>query len=282
MEEDEFMLEQVKLILKGGAIGVANIIPGVSGGTMAVVLGVYQDLVEAIGNFVTNNEKRREYTGLLLKIALGAISAVLALSWLMDFLLSNYPKHTYLFFVGLIIGSIPSIYRAHEDMVLSVASVFAFLGGILLILAFAFLFPEVDRANNIHLEYQITMSGLALLLLGGVFAGGSMIIPGISGSFVLVLLGQYGVVIKALKEFNFVLLGVVAVGATIGVWGFAKIINFFFKVFPKETLYFILGLIIASLYPIFPGLPEGTKRSLLAILLAFLGVMTAYILGEKG
>jgi len=274
------MFEQVKLILKVGIIGVANIIPGVSGGTMAVVLGVYEDLIDAIGNFFTNKEKRKFYVLFLLKIAFGALVAILALSWVMDFLLLNYPKQTYLFFIGLIAGSVPSIYKTHDDMRPNVSSVLCFLAGLLLILSVVLFLPEVAQTKDVGLQYQVTIPGLILLLLGGIIAGGSMIVPGISGSFVLVVLGQYRVVIKAIKELNLILLGVVAIGAGVGIWGFAKLINLLLKSFPKQTFYFILGLVIASLYPIFPGMPNGIFQSSVAIILTFLGVAIAYRLGK--
>ena len=275
------MSQQIKLILKGAVIGVANIIPGVSGGTMAVVLGVYGDLIEAISNFITSKEKRKVYIAFLLKIASGALVAIIALSWVMDFLLINYPKKTYLFFIGLIAGSIPSVYNTHDDMKLNLSSVISFLAGLLLILSFAWFFPEAEKTKDISFQYEVTSISLILLLFGGIFAGGSMIVPGISGSFVLVLLGQYRVVIKAIKELNLILLGVIAVGAALGVWGFAKLINFLLKSFPKQTFYFILGLVIASLYPIFPGLPNGIIQASFAIMLAFLGAGIAYGLGSK-
>ncbi|MFQ5640049.1 MAG: DUF368 domain-containing protein [bacterium] len=275
------MFEQIKLILKGGVIGVANIIPGVSGGTMAVVLGIYEDLIEAISNFATNRERRKEYAVLLIKVGTGAIITVIALSWVMDYLLSNYPKHTYLFFIGLIIGSVPSIYQTHEEMKPAPASVMTFFAAGVLIISLGYFFPEIEHSNDINFEYQITVSGLALLLIGGIFAGGSMIVPGISGSFVLVLLGQYQVIIKAIKEFNLILLSVVALGAVTGVWGFAKLIDVLLKKYPKETFYFILGLVIASVYPIFPGLPKGMVQAGVAISLAVLGVTAAYMLGRR-
>ncbi len=275
------MIEQIKLMVKGGIIGVANIIPGVSGGTMAVVLGIYEQLIEAIGNFVTDKEKRKEYILFLAKIGIGAVVAIGVLSWLMDFLLTHYPQYTYLFFIGLIAGSIPSIYNVHDDMKPTAGAIISFIAGMALILSFALLFPEVEKSKDINFEYQLTMASGGLLLLGGILAGGSMIVPGISGSFMLVLLGQYQVVIKAIKEFNVVLLGIIAVGAGAGVWGFAKLIDVLLKKFPKETFYFILGLVVASLYPIYPGLPEQMSAAALAIALTFLGVGVSYYLGER-
>ena len=104
------------LMLKGGAIGIANIIPGVSGGTLAVVLGIYEYLIESISNIATDKEKRKEYLLFIVKVAIGAVVVVFLTATLMKFLLENYNIYTNLAFAGLIAGSIPSIYKSHKDM----------------------------------------------------------------------------------------------------------------------------------------------------------------------
>lgn len=273
--------DKISLMLKGGVIGVANIIPGVSGGTMAVVLGIYEKLIEAIGNLATDKEKRKDYIIFLGIVGMGAAAAIVILSWLMDFLLTDYPIYTYLFFIGLIAGSIPSIYKTHDDMDINGSSILTFLLGMATILAFVFLFLEVEKSKDINFEYQLTAAGIGLLFLSGILAGGSMIVPGISGSFILVLLGQYRVIIKAIKEFDVLLIGIVAAGAGAGIWGFAKLIDFLLKRYPKQTMYFILGLVVASLYPIFPGLPEGGGATALAILIGISGFAVAFLLGAR-
>lgn len=275
------MSEMLKLMAKGGVIGIANIIPGVSGGTMAVVLGIYERLIEAIGNFVTQPQKRREYIGFLAQIGIGAIVAVLVLSWLMDYLLSNHQAYTYMFFIGLIAGSVPSIFNAHHEMRPTLPALLAFLAGMALILAFAIAFP-IDKEANPNVEIQLGAYGLTMLLISGILAGGSMIMPGISGSFILVLLGQYSVVIRAVKELNLPVLAIVGVGAVIGVWGFAKLIDYLLKRFPKQTIYFILGLVIGSLYPIFPGVPVGGGGVVAISAVLLIGAfLISYLLGKR-
>lgn len=249
---------------------------------MAVVLGVYERLIEAIGNVATDREKRKSHFFFLTQILSGAAAAIILLSWLMDFLLNNYPAYTYLFFIGLIAGSIPSIYRSHSEMRPAPAAALACGAGFALILAFSLFAPEsaalAQKGSEIH---RMTIPVISMLVLSGFLAGGSMIVPGISGSFILVLLGQYHTIILAVKNFNFLVIGVVGVGAMLGIWGFAKLIDRLLKAYPRETVYFILGLVTASLYPIFPGLPATGRGIALAVLLAAGGVLISFKLGQK-
>ena len=275
------MSEILKLMAKGGVIGIANIIPGVSGGTMAVVLGIYERLIEAISNFFTQPQRRREYFSFLAKIGIGAVLAVLVLSWLMDYLLTYHQAPTYMFFIGLIAGSVPSIFRAHHDMRPNFSAILAFLAGAGLIPVFAIALPA-EKSINPHVQFQMSLYGASMLLIAGIFAGGSMIMPGISGSFILVLLGQYSIVIRAVKELNLPLLAFVGIGAVLGVWGFAKLIDYLLKNFPKQTIYFIIGLVIGSLYPIFPGLPQGGGGAFVVSALLLAGAFwISFLLGKR-
>ncbi len=270
------MKETILLFIKGGLIGVANIIPGVSGGTMAVVLGIYEQLIEAIGEFFTNANKRQSYLRFLLTLGIGAVVAIVSLSWLMDFLLNTYRSYTYLFFVGLIAGSIPAIYRTHHDMTYSFGAGMAFLAGMMLIIGFEFMGiqkPEVT-AETIG-TFSLPPGQIAPLLLGGFLAGGSMIVPGISGSFMLVLLGQYETVIRSVKTMHLGVLAILGVGVGLGVLVFARTIDILLKRWPKETFYFILGLVVASIGVIFPGLPSSVVEWVMGLMVLIGGVFLA-------
>lgn len=274
------MRDILKLMIKGGFIGIANIIPGVSGGTMAVVLGIYEDLIEAIGNFITRKEKRKEYLLFLLKVFVGAGISIVIFSWLMDYLLTYYESFTYLFFIGLIAGSIPAIYKTHPNMELNVASAITFLAGFGLVIFLSVSVPEqhVDGTKVVVSSTNLWKSGI--LFFAGILSGGSMIVPGISGSFILVLLGQYHTVIRAVKNFNIVRLLFLGAGIAIGIWVFAKLMDILLKKYPKETFYFILGLVCASLYPIFPTLPELLYQKMIAFSIALIAAAVSYKLGE--
>ncbi len=274
------MKETIKLMVKGGVIGIANIIPGVSGGTMAVVLGIYEKLIEAIGNFITDRIKRKEYIVFLLKILLGAGVSIIIFSWVMDYLLTYYESYTYLFFVGLIAGSIPAIYKTHPNMKLNLPSAITFLLGVGIIIFLSLSFPENIGNPSEELEISLNFWDNGILLIAGIFSGGSMIVPGISGSFILVLMGQYHKVIRAVKNIDVIPLLFLGVGIGAGIWSFAKLIDLLLKKFPKETFYFILGLVFSSLYPIFPDLPELFYHKVIAIFIALVAAVLSFKLGE--
>lgn len=274
-------MQTIRLILKGGIIGIANVIPGVSGGTMAVVLGIYEKLIEALGNFFTNKTRRKEYFLFLLKVFIGAGITILLFSWVMDYLLTNYRVYTYLFFIGLILGSIPSIYKSHSDMKLNIVSIFTFLIAVALILGLFFFTPEKNAGLDQGVEHQWSVQKALILIISGILSGGSMIMPGISGSFILVLLGQYHYIIRSVKNLSVLPLFFLGIGIGIGIWTFAKIIDYLLKKYPKETFYFILGLVIASLIPIFPGLPAGVWEKVIALVIGLMAFFISFTLGER-
>lgn len=271
----------ILLILKGGAVGVANIIPGVSGGTIAVVLGIYEYMIEAISNFITNKEKRKEYIIFLAKIAFGALLIIFLSAKLMKFLLEYHFIYTNLAFVGLIAGSIPSIYKSHHDMKLNTASSISFLVGVAVILIFELAFPNVEKTEGIAVAFNLNLTSGLLLVVAGFFAGGSMIVPGISGSFIMLLMGQYYIVTSCVADRELLPLGIVGIGIVLGIIIFAKIINVLLKKFPKETFYFILGLVIASLYSIYPGMPGEMGKIFIAIGITAICFMISFFIGKS-
>jgi putative membrane protein len=275
------MLDTIKLMVKGGIIGIAFVIPGVSGGTLAVVLGIYQDLIEAISNFFTNSEKRKTYFWFLFKVLLGAAAIALLFILVMDFLLTYYEIYTYLFFIGAIAGSIPAIYRTHPDMKLTVASVITFILAIALIVVIELSFSK-PASDAVKLSsFSFDLGNGVMLLVSGMLAGGSMIVPGISGSFILVLLGQYHVVIRIFKTVDYVPIIFFLFGILLGIWVFAKIIDILLKRYPKETFYFILGLVIASLFSIFPGIPTAITGKLIGVVVLIVAGYLSLKLGDR-
>jgi len=264
--------ETIILLFKGGAIGVANIIPGVSGGTLAVVLGVYDRLIESIARFFESPEKRKDYILFLAKILFGAGTAVLLLARVMDFLLTHHFHLTMFAFMGLILGGMPSIWTSHGDMKVRTVRILAFVVGMIVVLGLSLLgtgAEETVAADPSGMSVS-GWQGYSMLLIAGFLAGGAMIVPGVSGSFILVLMGQYAVIIAAIKGLSAAPLAFVAAGAAAGILVFSKIIEVCLDKAPAVTYYFILGLITASFYKIFPGMPETTPAALFGAA-AFLG-----------
>ena len=277
----KFFKETAVLFIKGGVIGLANIIPGLSGGTLAVVLGVYDRLIEAIAHFFQNAERRWEYISFLVRIFAGAAISIFFLSNLMDFLLGYHFNQTMFLFMGLILGGIPPIIRAHEDMKIRTSRILAFVLGMIVVIGLSMLARDCIQPNISAISFTVLDNkALLMILIAGFFAGGAMIVPGISGSFILVLAGQYAVIIWAVKTLAFKPLICMAIGAVSGILVFSKIIEICLEKIPSLTYYFILGLIIASFYKIFPGVPMNKFAMLYAIGAFVCGTALSYGLSK--
>jgi putative membrane protein len=258
----------MRIFFVGGAMGVANIIPGVSGGTIAVVFGIYEYLMEALGNFLTSKEKRKEYILFLTVLFSGSILAIFGLAWLLEQAFQNYPKPTVFFFIGLIIGSIPVVIKSYHDMRLRIGRGISFFLGLALVVWLALL-----QGNTAESVQSAAFSGYGIgdylyFFICGAIAASAMIIPGVSGSFILILLGVYWTVLGALSGLTTILftsgltaelinrlliLSALGVGVVLGILVISRVMDYALKKFPAITMYFILGLIIGSIYQLFPG-----------------------------
>ncbi len=265
-------MEFLKRMLYGAIIGVANIVPGVSGGTMAVILGIYDKLLESIS---FKNLKRNIL--FLLPVAIGGGAGILALSTAMKFLIVNYPIATNFAFIGLILGSIPMIWKRARnpkgdpkgESSVSPANIVFFAAALAFMLLLAFLNQgSIENA----VQTQLTPVLAVQLFLASIASAFAMLLPGISGSFVMLLLGSYSTVITAISDLNVVLLLPVAAGCLVGLLLGAVLISKLMKRFPQATYMAILGLIAGSLFSIYPGFvfgAEGIAAVLLLALFAF-------------
>lgn len=237
-----------KNILKGIGIGVANIIPGVSGGTLAVVFGIYDYLMEAIACFLTaTKEKKIEYAKFIAQIGVGAIIGILAFARIIKYLFANYPLYTKIAFIILILPSIPLIVKGENYK--EKKNIFSFILGFIFIMIFTFIVIKVsgEPQNVGTVRTVFSMSYYIKLVFCGFIAIGAMIVPGISGSFLLLILGEYENIISYINGFQIVPMIYLAVGMGLGALGFTKVINYYLKHHRSVTLFFILGIIIASL-----------------------------------
>lgn len=257
----------IQLILKGIIIGIANIIPGVSGGTLAVILGVYDKLTEAIGNFVTApKEKKIEYLKFIIQIGIGVVIGIILFAKIIEFSVINYPKITAGVFTLLILPSIPYIIKGEDKKNLK-NIIFFIIGAI-----FALLFVYADYKFGVdtpvgQLNNVVTGGYLVKLFICGCVAAGAMIIPGISGSMLLLMLGEYYNILGFVNKFfqglvhpstyssinsllnnlHIIPLASFGIGIVIGLVVIAKIINFLLQKYRSSTLFFITGIIIVSI-----------------------------------
>lgn len=245
-------MELVKKILRGMIIGVANVIPGVSGGTMMVSMGIYDTIILCITHLFSQFKKSVKT---LLPYLLGMLLGIFALASLLGFLFDHYPLPTNTAFIGLILGGLSPLIRKIERRKINFGCVVAFAAFFGLIIWMACMGP-VQNAES------VTMSAgqMLILLVMGAIASATMIIPGVSGSMVLMLLGYYTPVINALNSFKtavfsadfaamvqpLLVLLPFGIGVVAGIFGVAKAIEWLIQRFPTLTYCGVLGLVLAS------------------------------------
>lgn len=230
------------LVFFGALIGIANILPGMSGGTMAVILNIYDRLIDTISNW------RKDFWGsvkFLAPIGIGAGLAILLTSRGISYLLETQYAKVNFFFIGIIVGSIPMIWQAVTKDKFSASNIIA------MVLAFNCMIITSrlsDTESAAVIVTTLTTGVFFNLVFCSAVAAVCMIIPGISGSFIMLLLGMYGTVVTAIKDFNILLLMPIGLGVLLGILGGAKIIDSLLKKHKSVMYSAILGLVVGSVY----------------------------------
>ena len=238
-------------------MGIANLIPGVSGGTIAVIMGIYDNLIAAINGFLTDTQSRKTHFLYLLPIGAGTITAIAIGANGISYVLANFPYPTAFFFMGLIAGSIPVIWSMHNDMAPSLGKVIAFILPFGLMVWLAITQQRTGIGLDTITNFNFTLIEYAYLGLSGFIAAATMIIPGISGSLILLIMGSYPIIIAAIKTGHVPTLAVVSAGAMLGIILVSKAINWALTTFPGTSYYAISGLLVGSLLLLYPGTPTG-------------------------
>ena len=243
----------IKKLLQGMVVGIANIIPGVSGGTMMVAMGLYDKLIHAITHL---KSEFKESLKLLIPIFLGAGIAIVSLSRLFEILLENYPIPTNFAFCGLIAGSLPFIFKKVKGHSVSVGKAICFI----IFFAIVILMAVMGETSGNAADVSFGLINVVKLLLVGIIAAATMVIPGVSGSMMLMLLGYYDTILKTINNFMDALVafdiqdllvqcGILipfGIGVILGIFLIAKIIEFIFSKAEIHAYYAIIGLILAS------------------------------------
>lgn len=250
-------------LLKGVIIGVANILPGVSGSALAVSMGIYGSIIHAITNFPKQPKKSLQT---LLPYILGALCGVIGLSFTIEYLFSHYPLHTSLLFMGLILGGVPSIFsravkggRPRLCIGMCLASFF-----LVTVLSMA----DPSGSQPVTLSFSLSC-GLTLFPLG-ILGAATMIIPGISGSMILMMLGYYQPLLTSVNHFlrslavldlssawtEFRILLPFVLGILVGFFLCAKLIDALLSRFGPVTYCGILGLVLSSPIAILLEIPQ--------------------------
>lgn len=243
------MNSTASLFLKGLAMGAANVIPGVSGGTIALITGIYERLINAIrrcdltaARLVLKGQWKTAWEHIdgqwLTTLLAGVAISIISLARLFEFLLSEYESYTMAFFFGLILLSI--LYVARGISRWRATTWLALVLGTSVAVGIAMLAPASPNDNMIY------------VFLCGVLAISSMILPGLSGSFVLILLGNYALVLGAISSFSLGILIPLALGCACGLVAFSHVLAWVFKRYADATLATMTGFVIGSLVVIWP------------------------------
>ncbi|MDE3743805.1 DUF368 domain-containing protein [Maribacter polysaccharolyticus] len=247
--ENRNLLQYIFVTLKGIAMGAADVVPGVSGGTIAFISGIYEELITSINNLNPSLIKVWKAEGFkvfwqkingnfLLALFLGIFISLFSLATLVSWLLENEPILLWSFFFGLVAASIFFVGKEITKWNLSTALTLLFGA------ALAYFITTLPASEN--------STSLPYLFLSGALAVCAMILPGISGAFILVLLGSYKTILDAVHERDLKIVITVALGAIFGLLSFAKLLKWMFSNYKNLTLALLTGFILGSLNKIWP------------------------------
>jgi len=288
--------QAITLFLKGMAMGTANVIPGISGGTIALLTGIFERLINAIKSFNLQAVKllfKGKFAELikhidlyfLLWVFLGVGIAIISIANIFKYLFENYPVYIWSFFFGLVLISV--YFVGKEVKKYNFSSIICLIIGTSAAVAISLLSPASENNTTLY------------LILCGIIAACSMILPGLSGSFVLILLGNYQLVmIDAVSLFDFSVLLPVVIGAAIGIMGFSYILSWLFNKFKDQTISLLTGFVLGSVMILWPWknsitqtfgdktkligyewlLPEINLEFFIALLFIIAGIFSVWII----
>lgn len=277
------MKEKLILFIKGVVLGVAFVIPGVSGGTLAVLMGIYEELIEAASNFYKSIADFKKYFMYLLPIGLGVVFSVAVFAKLIKFGLDKAPIITILIFLGMIIGGIPALVRNVKGTKTNLKDMTLMLVGLIIVISMLIF----HKSNSNVVLTNMSIGGYITLLLVGAIAAVTMVVPGISGSFTLMLIGYYEPVLNLVNDItsfknlgsNLILMGTFMLGVFIGIIFISKIIEWCLKHYKRETYYAIIGFVLSSIISVIyevSKFPFNLTHLIIGIVLLIINTVLVY------
>lgn len=281
----------LKMILKGVVIGVANIIPGVSGGTMAVSMGIYDKIIHAATHLLSEFKKSMK---LLIPILIGAALGLVVVARLIQMMFERVPFQTNLLFIGLILGGLPAMTKKVKGQSIRLSHILSCVLFFALVVGLA----AMGETEGAAADLSFNMINVVKLFGVGIIASATMVIPGVSGSMILMIMGYYNPVLSEINRFidNLVKFNVpglldgcailipFGIGVVVGIFAIAKVIEIIFTKFPYLAYWAIIGLIIASPFAILMMNNLGTitvVTVLTGIVALVAGIFVALKLGEE-
>jgi Predicted membrane protein len=270
----------ISYIIKGIIIGGSMLIPGVSGGTMAITLGIYDELIEGVNTLMA-----RKTTKLLMLMAtaMGGILGILLLANPISKLIELFENPTMFFFIGAVVGGMPIMIKKSNQVEAGKKKVFGIDVIIYIVIGFAlvYLLSMIPEGTFIFDENAGVLSWI-ILMIAGIVAAVALVLPGISVSYMFLVLGIYeDVLLKSIRSFDLGYLIPLGIGVLLGVALTTKSLETCMNKFPRATYNIIVGFIIASVIEAFPGLPENILEWIICPILFIVGFGIIYVLTLK-
>ncbi|RRC93124.1 DUF368 domain-containing protein [Erysipelotrichaceae bacterium OH741_COT-311] len=240
----------LKYVVFGIIIGVSNVIPGVSGGTMAIILNIYDKLMELVTLNISVIKKNLSF---IIPLLLGVAVGIVGFSKLMKLSLQYYPTQTFFCFIGIVLGSLPLIlHKAKQHESIQTKGYIAFICALGIMIALSFTNGDKESAKELIKYTSLNVTSFIVIFLSMAIAAATMIVPGISGSLILIIIGTYGTIYGyIIAEFYIPLLIPAGLGAVFGLIGGAKLIKYMLHKYHQLTYCIILGLLIGSLFELY-------------------------------
>ena len=248
----------IKNLLKGIVMGIANIIPGVSGGTMAVSMGIYDRMIHCVTHLFKEFKESMKF---LIPIFLGIGIALVGLSFIIEPAFAYFPLQTNCLFIGLIVGGLPAVWQKVKGKGIKISYIVPFVLFFAVVVGMA----AIGEKEGTAADLIFSVWSVIKLFAVGIIASATMVIPGVSGSMMMLLLGYYNPIVAAIKNFvtalaAFDMAGILegcgilvpmGLGIVVGIFAIAKVIEIIFEKFPIQAFWAIIGLIVASPIAIF-------------------------------
>lgn len=266
----------IKTIFYGLCLGISLLPPGFSVATMAMILGIYEDLIGLLNDLFSKNMAKTLKA--IAFLGIGAITAIAVFSWLIRAAMANFPYQTRFFFLGLIVATIPLISN-QADIKTNFTTKHYVLVVLAIIFTTAFIFT--NNLALVDLDGSLTVAKILYLMLAGALVSTSMILPGLSGALMLLLIGAYYFLLDSIANFNVLVLGIVAVGAVIGLVVCGRLIKHLLDNNDRLLYAISMGLIIGSVPVLLShGVPAYLFDIITAVLLGVLGFAVVTVLNK--
>ncbi len=263
------------IFLKGVFIGGTLSVPGVSGGSMAMILGIYEKLIQSVNILIGHGGEKKKAVGFLSLFSIGAVVGILGISGIVVRLLDCYPMQMVFFFSGAVAGGIPLIYgEAKKEPIRFIHYIYLLVG------VASVVFLSILPKDLFQMEAGGGFWSVTMQFLGGVIAAIALVLPGISVSHMLYVLGLYKGIMVAITEFDLIVLLPFVLGASTGVLLSARGINYLFDRFPGYTYFVVLGFILGSVGELLSSV-MGAIPPLSCYPLAVLGFCSVYFISGK-